>query len=72
MLCGFNVCSLPGFWPDSLIITVIGSVLVSPYQVYVAPAALSSIYIISSTIYMEQKYISHQKVLDAPQGNARD
>jgi len=33
---------------------------------------LSSIYIISSTIYMEQKYISHQKVLDAPQGNARD
>jgi len=32
----------------------------SPYQVYVVDAVLSSIYIISSTIYMDRKYIFYR------------
>jgi len=68
MLCGFVVCSLPGFWPDSLITTVIGSVLVSPYQVYVAPAALSSIlYYLIYYLYGSKIYFPLNKDTDTPE-----
>src|SRR5258708_12490957 len=39
----------------------VGHFLYSPYRVYGVHTALSSIYIINSTISMKQKYIFHRK-----------
>jgi hypothetical protein len=44
-----------------LLVSELGHFLYLPYTVYVVHAALSSIYIINSTISMKQKYIFYRK-----------
>src|SRR5438477_12552389 len=63
--CSTRLCACSNAWLFSL--TAIGQIpffilrqkvfFSSLYQVYVVNAVLSSIYIISSTIYMDRKYI---------------